>query len=640
MSKKCKVICCTIAVLLLVPAVVSSGGGSGAEGCYAIIVGKEASVDGSVILAHNEDDGPPQVVNHHKVPRMNHPPGAEVTLINGGKLDQVEQTWSYLWSEMPGLLFSDSYLNEWGVCITSDACRSREDKPVLTDGGISYMLRRLVAERARSAREGVHIAATLVERFGYDGSGRTYSICDPDEGWLFCVVNGKHWLASRVPDDQVACIANTYSVRQVNLGDTMNCLASDDIVEYAIQRGWYDPDVDGPFDFAAAYADPETASDIRNYARQWSGLRLISADPIELSTNLPTTVTPKQRMDVAMVMEILRDHYEGTELDVVDSASGNPHDAGVWTICNTVTQTSFVAQLRRDMPLETGLCWWICLGSPCQSVYVPFHFGISQFPESYVGESRSPSQAVYEENVSTPAVGTDPDAFWLFKSVGYHTSEDYANRGPEIKAVAARVERVGRSRRSATERAMVSYVESGESVGGRLAGFSDQMYRSAEKAMTGIVASWLHKSGALSVSESEVKAVHLRNLGYHINGEARLLAQAFSPNCKDVGGGPHGTGEINVDEASLETLLASKTKLQSLRGKPLDDIVDTSNAIVLTYEEIVWSRFRRLGQKVGFRFEKGDVLAEFPPGKDWPGPDEWFAVYRMEDGEWKIIAVD
>ena len=164
-----------------------------------------------------------------------------ITLRNGGQLEQVEQTWAYIWSEMPGLLFSDSYLNEWGVCVASNNCPSREDKPDLTDGGINYMLRRLVIERAKTSREGVRIAGELVQRFGYDASGRTYLIADPDEGWLFCAVNGKHWLAAKVPDDEVAMVANSYSVHEVDLADTVNFQASPDIIDYAISRRWYRP---------------------------------------------------------------------------------------------------------------------------------------------------------------------------------------------------------------------------------------------------------------------------------------------------------------------------------------------------------------------------------------------------------------
>src|SRR5690606_23076310 len=105
-------------------------------------VGKDASADGCVLVGHNEDDYPPQVVNHYKVPRQMHGPGATVALRNGAVLEQVEQTWAYLWSEMPGMLFSDTCVNEWGVTVTSDGCPSREDRPEITDGGIGWMLRR------------------------------------------------------------------------------------------------------------------------------------------------------------------------------------------------------------------------------------------------------------------------------------------------------------------------------------------------------------------------------------------------------------------------------------------------------------------------------------------------------------------
>ena len=231
-----KTLCLLLASLLMAVSTAST------QACFSVVVGKNASADGGVIMAHNEDDAGPQLVNHHKVPRRTHAPGTKVTLLNGGQLDQVEQTWAYIWSEMPGLHYSDSYVNEWGVAIASDGCPSREDRPELTDGGIGFKLRRLVAQRARTAREGVQIAGKLVERFGYVASGRTYVICDPHEGWLFCAVNGKHWLAKRVDDNEVAMVANTYSIRHADPSDPQDCLASDDFITYAVWRGWYDPD--------------------------------------------------------------------------------------------------------------------------------------------------------------------------------------------------------------------------------------------------------------------------------------------------------------------------------------------------------------------------------------------------------------
>ncbi|MHC4744868.1 MAG: C69 family dipeptidase [Planctomycetota bacterium] len=350
------------------------------EACFSIVVGKKVSADGYVIMAHNEDDTPPQIVHHRKVPRKRHEPGEKVILRNGGRLDQAAETWAYIWSEMPGMLFSDSYINEWGVGVTSDNCPSREDEPEITDGGIGYMLRRLVAERAKTAREGVLLAGRLVEQFGYIDSGRTYIICDPHEGWLFCVVKGKHWLARRVPDEKIATVANTYTIRRVDLSDKRNFLASDDIIEYAVKRGWYDPGKDGPFDFARVYADPKAASNPSNSGRQWAGLQYVTKNPIEPGLNLPFSVSPRAKVGPQQIMEVLRHDNEGK------AATGSSKAIVCDTacpICSGATQTSFVAQLRGKKPLDIGIVYWMCLASPRTSFYIPFHFGISDFPVGF-----------------------------------------------------------------------------------------------------------------------------------------------------------------------------------------------------------------------------------------------------------------
>ena len=94
-----------------------------------------------------------------------------------------------------------------------------------------------VAKYARSAREAVKIIGEAVEQFGYKGSGRTYSVADPEEGWIVSVVKGRHWVAQRVPDDKVMAIPNYYTITKVDLEDTENFMGSKDIVDYAISRG-------------------------------------------------------------------------------------------------------------------------------------------------------------------------------------------------------------------------------------------------------------------------------------------------------------------------------------------------------------------------------------------------------------------
>ena len=207
--------------------------------CFSVIAGKNATADGSVMFAHNEDDWGDRMVNFYKVPRADHQHGEMITMETGAKLQQATQTWSYLWLEMPEMSFSDSYMNEWGVTIASDACSSREEEGELTDGGIGYWLRRAMAERAKSAREAVKIGGALVSQFGYASSGRTYCIADTKEAWMLSVVNGKHWVAKRIPDDEVAIIPNYYTITTIDLKDTLNYYGSADLVDYAVKKKWY-----------------------------------------------------------------------------------------------------------------------------------------------------------------------------------------------------------------------------------------------------------------------------------------------------------------------------------------------------------------------------------------------------------------
>lgn len=428
------------------------------ENCFSIVVGREASADGHVIMAHNEDDQPLQVVNHTKVSPRTHEPGTMITLTNGGQLLQADNTLGYIWSEMPGFLFSDSYLNEHGVCVCSNACPSREDKPVLVDGGINYYLRRIVAERAMTAREGVKLAGRLVEQFGYDGSGRTYIICDPNEGWLMSVVHGKHWAAKRVPDDEVALISNTYTIGEVDLSDTINYLASEDIVSYAISRGWYDPVREESFNFARAYANPEAAVHPTNIGRKWSAVNKVAAKPPAYGDPLPFSVKPKRKLSHADLMTVLRDHYENTDLYEANEV-GNPHERSFRPICRYDTQTSFVAQLRDDLPADIGLVYWVAIGSPCASIYVPFHFGIDTFPAGYYNDHQVAGDDECLELLKRPIDWELENVFWTFSRIRDRVLADYARLAPAVRAHLEKIQAQALAEQETIERTALELYE-------------------------------------------------------------------------------------------------------------------------------------------------------------------------------------
>jgi dipeptidase len=352
--------------------------------CFTIVAGKKATFDGSVLLAHNEDDRGRLLVNVHKVPALEHGKTDTVTLNGGAAIPQMKNTAALLWLEIPETEFADSYVNEHGVAVVSNSCPSREDRPELSKGGIGFMLRRLVVERAQNARAAVRIAGDLVSQFGYSASGRTYSIADKKEGWLLHVVNGKHWIARRVPDDEVAVIANCYTIGAVDLSDRDNVQGSPDIIDYAVKRGWYDPEKDGAFDFARAYSDPDDRASMANVLRQWRGINLLAAKSLKLEERLPFSFKPRRDIQLNDLFTVLRDHYEGSKYDLSDHyRNGSPNAGRNRTICTDTTQYALVAQLRDGLPAEFAHAVWICFRRPDSNAFSPWYASCRQLPDGY-----------------------------------------------------------------------------------------------------------------------------------------------------------------------------------------------------------------------------------------------------------------
>jgi len=202
-------------LLLFVPCLISLGRETlpSDYNCFTVLVGKNASVDGTVLYGHNDDDGF-QLVNTYVEPRKNYAQGAEQTLQYGGRIPQVPTTHKFLWLEVPGMEVADGFMNEYGVCIGSNFCGSREDRLDISHGGILYDLRLIMAQRAKTAREAVRIAGRLIEEFGYRGSGRSYCISDREEAWVLAAVKGKRWAAARVPDDEVMVLPITIPLQR------------------------------------------------------------------------------------------------------------------------------------------------------------------------------------------------------------------------------------------------------------------------------------------------------------------------------------------------------------------------------------------------------------------------------------------
>jgi len=394
--------------------------------CFTVLVGKKATVDGSVLLAHNEDDYPAAVVNWYKVPPATHKEGEVVVLKRGARLNQAKKTYGFLWLEMPGFEFSDSYMNEWGVTVASNQCTSKETQGETENGGIGYYLRRILIQRAKTAREAVKIAGELIERWGYAASGRTYCIADPHEAWMLAAVRGKHWVAERVPDDAVAIIPNYYTIQEIDLQDTLNFLGAADIVDYAIRRGWYDPNSGKPFNFRQAYGSPSSLAHYSNIARHRASVNLLAEKHYGFFDRLPFSFKPKHKISLQDLMTVLRNHYEGTQLEMNPAFNhGNPHQNVIMRICSQTNRYGFVAQLRSWLPPDIGNVWWIAPRRPCIQPFVPWYYGVQTIPPAYTSKDFKYALQHHFDHGIAGQEDTPAHAYWAFEQYADSTDRVY-----------------------------------------------------------------------------------------------------------------------------------------------------------------------------------------------------------------------
>jgi dipeptidase len=406
------------------------------QNCSTIIIGKDASASGCVMVAHNEDDGGNQIVNFYKLPSKDIRQGEFIKFKEGGSEAQASHTVSYLWFEMPGQDFADSYLNEHGVLITSNSCPSKELFGEITDGGIGYELRKLVAERALSARLGVEMAGQLVEKWGYNASGRTYTIADKNEAWMFAVVRGRQWVAQRIPDDHVAYIPNYYTIKEINITDNENFLASKDLIAYAQRRGWFKPGTDGEFNFSKVYSAEKNLTSTANIGRMWAGVKLLSGKDYKMDDNFPFSFAPPHKIALKDLFPVLANHYEGTSLDDSQGYSkGTPHKNKTQSICASSQQLSFIAELRSGMAWDVGGRIWVAPRRGCVNAYIPMYFGISEFPPNLTMDTPEKAyelhftrtDAIYDRNSSL--------AWWNFVAVAEYVDDDFIKRFPMRKKI-------------------------------------------------------------------------------------------------------------------------------------------------------------------------------------------------------------
>lgn len=394
--------------------------------CTNFIITKGASTDGSVMVSYSADSHQLYgCLYKHNATKYKAGAMLPVTEWDTGKylgdIPQVAQTYSTV-----------SNMNEWGLIITETTYGGRHElynpEGIIDYGSLIY----ITLQRAKTAREAIDTIVSLANTYGYASEGESFSIADENEAWIMELIGkgpgkkGIVWVARRVPDGYICAHANQARITTFPLNDPENTLYAEDVISLAREKGYFNGK-DEEFSFADAYA-PLDFSGMRGCeARVWSFFRMFTEGMDKYldyamghnpENRMPLWVKPTHKLSPKQVFDAMRDHYEGTPLDMTTDIGAGGHGLGYrWRPMNfevdgktyvneraTATQqTGFwmVGQARKG---KTGILWF-GVDDAATSCLTPIYCNTTEVPVYYK-----------EGNGSMLDYGTE-SAFWLFNRV-------------------------------------------------------------------------------------------------------------------------------------------------------------------------------------------------------------------------------
>ena len=390
-----------------------------ADACTNVIITRGASTDGSSIVSYAADSHVlyGELYFH---PAAKWKAGAMLPITEWdtyrptGQIPQVAQTFQTMGN-----------MNQHQLIIAETTWGGREEQ-VNEDGVMDYgSLIYVTLQRARTAREAISTIVELANNYGYPSEGETFSIADTEEAWIMDLVGkGKEkgivWVARRVPDGYICAHANQCRITRFPLDDPQNCLYAPDVIDFARRQGWYEGK-DEDFSFRDAYNPLDFSGARACDARAWSAFNilcdgtftyeqngtLVSAPASdwleyamghELSGEMPLFVKPSRKISAKDVADVMRDHFEGTPMDMrTDAGAGGNACPYRWrpmgfevdgvsyvnerAIATQQTGFWFVAQARGFLPDEVGALLWFGTDDAATSYLTPCYVNSTKVPE-------------------------------------------------------------------------------------------------------------------------------------------------------------------------------------------------------------------------------------------------------------------
>jgi dipeptidase len=390
------------------------------DACTNVIVTPGASADGSSMVSYAAD-------SHGLFGELYFRPAARFRAGTAlairewdtgrplGSIDQVARTWQTVGN-----------INERQLIIGETTWGGREEQAdpagIMDYGSLIY----ITLQRASTAREAIQTIVDLAGRYGYPSEGETFSIADPKEAWVMDLVGkgagqkGIVWVARRIPDGYICAHANQARITRFPLDDPENCLYAPDVISFAREQGWYEGE-DKDFSFRDVYNPLDFGGARACDARAWSAFNILgkgtftyeedgrevsrpAADWLDyamgydLQGEMPLWIKPAAKVGVADVAYVMRDHYEGTPMDMTQDigAGGNglPYRwrpmSFEWegkrytnerAIATQQTGFWFVAQARAWLPDEVGALIWFGCDDAATSYLTPVYASTKAVPE-------------------------------------------------------------------------------------------------------------------------------------------------------------------------------------------------------------------------------------------------------------------
>lgn len=434
-----------------------------ASACTNLIVTRGASADSSVMVTYAADSHQLYgALYKYNAPRRTYPAGTYMPIYDWdsgrflGRIKQAAHTYSTVGN-----------MNEHSLIITETTFGGR---PQLADstGIIDYgSLIYITLQRARTAREAIETIVVLTNEYGYASEGETFTIADPNEVWIMdligkgCKLNergdnvnrGIVWVARRVPDGYVCAHANQSRISTFPKDDPENCLYAPDVISFAREAGLYEGS-DEDFSFCDTYAPADFLALRGCEARVWSFFRTV-ADGMDQyldyamghnpENRLPLWVKPREKVTAKQLFDAMRDHFEGTPMDMTKDIGAGGHglpyrwrpmtftvDGVEYTNerATATQQTGFwlVAQARNWLPAPIGGILWFGVDDAATSCLTPIYCSVTEVPECF--DEENGSMVEYSPT----------SAFWLFNRITNFAYLRYDMMSADIRKVTDRWE--------------------------------------------------------------------------------------------------------------------------------------------------------------------------------------------------------